>query len=143
DLMSDAVKLEERFEKSEIKTTQSVPEIQHPQEGKELPGEVDETQVDEADTMDQSDAIGVIRIDKMNTVLQIFDNASNQALLDGVGLVETTDFPSSEDNTISVIAGHRGSARGLTYFLDIEKLEIGDEIKITTPDEILYYEIVE
>lgn len=141
--MAAAAELEKQFETNEDKMIPSAHQVPNSQEVKELPGAVDVDQMDEADEIDQSDAIGVLRIDKMNSVLQIFDNASNQALLDGVGLVETTDFPSSENNTISVIAGHRGSARGLTYFLDIEKLEIGDEIKVTTPDEILYYEVVE
>lgn len=88
------------------------------------------------------EAIGVIRIDKINLVLPIYENASDQFLLDGVGIVETTDLPSSHKNTITVLAGHRGSRNGLEYFLNIGKLENGDEIKITTRKEILYYRVI-
>lgn len=92
------------------------------------------------DTVDNG-AIGVIRIDKIGIVLPIYNNASNQSLLDGAGLVETTDLPSSNKNTITVLAGHRGSRKGLKYFLNIQKLAIDDEIKITTRKEILYYKV--
>lgn len=68
-------------------------------------------------------AIGVIRIDKINLVLPIYENASDQFLLDEVGIVETTDLPSSHKNTITVLTGHRGSRSGLEYFLNIGKLE--------------------
>ncbi|MDY6044746.1 MAG: class C sortase [Peptoniphilus sp.] len=112
-----------------------------PDRGRELPGDIGVGR-GERDYVGRSEAIGVIRIDKIGALLRIFDNTSKEALLDGVGVVETTDFPSSEKNTISVLAGHRGSARGLRYFLDIGKLETGDEIKVTTRDEILYYRIV-
>lgn len=112
-------------------------------EVRELPGNIDVESLDKGDSIESEKAIGVIRIDKMDALLQIFDNTSERALLDGVGVVATTDPPSSQKGTICVLAGHRGSYRGLRYFLDIEKLDIGDEIKITTPKEILHYEIVE
>lgn len=95
----------------------------------------------EADSIKEKKAIGVIRIDKIDLVLPIYDNASSQSLLDGVGVLETTDSPSSDKNIITVLAGHRGSRSGLDYFLNIGKLEKSDEIKITTRKEILYYKV--
>ncbi|MCB6422900.1 class C sortase [[Clostridium] scindens] len=95
----------------------------------------------EAYSIKNDDAIGVVRIDKINLVLPIYDNASKQSLLDGVGLLETTDFPSSNKNMVTVLAGHRGSRSGLEYFLNIGKLKKGDDIKISTRKEILYYKV--
>ena len=97
---------------------------------------------DAGDTITYDNALGVIRIDKIGAVYPIFDNTNKKTLLLGVGVVDTTDPPSTKRNTLTVLAGHRGSGRGLDYFLHIGKLEPGDEIKITTRKEILYYRVV-
>ena len=94
------------------------------------------------DAIAYENAIGVIRIDKIDVVLPIFDNTSKKNLLLGVGVVKTTDPPSRSRNTITVLAGHRGSGKGLDYFLHINKLEPGDEIKITTRKQVLYYKVM-
>lgn len=94
------------------------------------------------DAITYENALGVIRIDKIDVVLPIFDNTSKKNLLLGVGVVKTTDPPSTEKNTITVLAGHRGSGKGLDFFLHINKLEPGDEIKITTRKQVLYYKVV-
>lgn len=93
------------------------------------------------DTITYENALGVIRIDKIGVVLPIFDNTSKKNLLLGAGVVKTTDPPSRSKNTITVLAGHRGSGKGLDYFLHIGKLEPGDEIKITTRKQVLYYQV--
>ena len=97
---------------------------------------------DAGDAITYDNALGVIRIDKIGAVYPIFDNTNKKTLLLGVGVVDTTDVPSTKRNTLTVLAGHRGSGRGLDYFLHIGKLEPGDEIKITTRKEILYYRVV-
>ena len=97
---------------------------------------------DAGDAITYDNALGVIRIDKIGAVYPIFDNTNKKTLLLGVGVVDTTDAPSTKRNTLTVLAGHRGSGRGLDYFLHIGKLEPGDEIKITTRKEILYYRVV-
>lgn len=94
------------------------------------------------DAIAYENAIGVIRIDKIDVVLPIFDNTSKKNLLLGAGVVKTTDPPSAEKNTITVLAGHRGSGKGLDYFLHINKLAPGDEIKITTRKQVLYYKVM-
>ena len=93
------------------------------------------------DAITYDNALGVIRIDKIGVVLPIFDNTSKKNLLLGAGVVKTTDPPSRSKNTITVLAGHRGSGKGLDYFLHIGKLEPGDEIKITTRKQVLYYQV--
>lgn len=110
-----------------------------------LSGKPQEKSADAADTGDAityDNALGVIRIDKIGAVYPIFDNTNKRTLLLGVGVVDTTDPPSTKRNTLTVLAGHRGSGRGLDYFLHIGKLEPGDEIKITTRKEILHYRVV-
>ena len=110
-----------------------------------LSGKPQEKFADAADTGDAityDNALGVIRIDKIGVVYPIFDNTNKKTLLLGVGVVDTTDPPSTKRNTLTVLAGHRGSGRGLDYFLHIGKLEPGDEIKITTRKEILHYRVV-
>lgn len=94
------------------------------------------------DAITYENALGVIRIDKIDVVLPIFDNTSKKNLLLGVGVVKTTDPPSRSKNTITVLAGHRGSGKGLDFFLHINKLEPGDEIKITTRKQVLYYKVM-
>lgn len=93
------------------------------------------------DAITYDNALGVIRIDKIGVVLPIFDNTSKKNLLLGAGVVKTTDPPSRSKNTITVLAGHRGSGKGLDYFLHIGKLAPGDEIKITTRKQVLYYQV--
>ena len=97
---------------------------------------------DTGDAITYDNALGVIRIDKIDVVLPVFDKANKKTLLLGVGVVDTTDPPSTKRNTLTVLAGHRGSGRGLDYFLHIGKLEPGDEIKITTRKEILHYRVM-
>ena len=88
-------------------------------------------------------AIGVLRIDKIGVITPISDNTSEQSLLEGSGIVEDTDIPTSEENTITVLAGHRGGINETQSFLNIDKLEKGDELKITTRKEELYYKVVD
>ena len=108
----------------------------------EKSGEPAAETADAGDAITYDNALGVIRIDKIGAVYPIFDNTNKKTLLLGVGVVDTTDPPSTKRNTLTVLAGHRGSGRGLDYFLHIGKLEPGDEIKITTRKEILYYRVV-
>lgn len=95
----------------------------------------------ERDDIQSDKAIGVLRIDKLNLLAQVFDNTESGSLYDGVGVIESTDLPSSKPGTTCAIAGHRGGVNEELSFLNIDKLEIGDEIKITTKDEALVYKV--
>lgn len=95
----------------------------------------------ERDDIKSEKALGVLRIDKLNLLAQVFDNTESGSLYDGVGVIESTDFPSSKPGTTCSIAGHRGGVNEELSFLNIDKLEIGDEIKITTKDEVLVYKV--
>lgn len=93
------------------------------------------------DDIKSDKAIGVLRIDKLNLLAQVFDNTESGSLYDGVGVIESTDLPSSKPGTTCAIAGHRGGVNEELSFLNIDKLEVGDEIKITTKDEVLVYKV--
>lgn len=103
----------------------------------------DDTKEDdvERDDIKSDKAIGVLRIDKLNLLAQVFDNTESGSLYDGVGVIESTDLPSSKPGTTCAIAGHRGGVNEELSFLNIDKLEVGDEIKITTKDEVLIYKV--
>lgn len=95
----------------------------------------------ERDDIKSDKAIGVLRIYKLNLLAQVFDNTESGSLYDGVGVIESTDLPSSKPGTTCAIAGHRGGVNEELSFLNIDKLEVGDEIKITTKDEVLLYKV--
>lgn len=103
----------------------------------------DDTKEDdvERDDIKSDKAIGVLRIDKLNLLAQVFDNTESGSLYDGIGVIESTDLPSSKPGTTCAIAGHRGGVNEELSFLNIDKLEAGDEIKITTKDEVLVYKV--
>lgn len=117
-------------------------------EKKDAPGEaanrtsydVEEDDI-ERDDIQSDKAIGVLRIDKLNLLAQVFDNTESGSLYDGVGVIESTELPSSKPGTTCAIAGHRGGVNEELSFLNIDKLEIGDEIKITKKDEVLVYKV--
>lgn len=92
-----------------------------------------------ADEISSDEAIGVIRVDKLGILAEIYDNTLEYTLLKGVGVIDTTDFPSSKLGTVSALAGHRGGRNEKLSFLNIHKLEYGDEIKVTTKNEVIKY----
>ena len=94
-----------------------------------------------ADEIRSEKAVAVIRIDKLKLLAQVFDNTDRATLYEGVGIIETTDLPSSELGTCSAIAGHRGGVNEDLSFLHIDQLENGDEVKVTTKDEVLVYKV--
>lgn len=89
-----------------------------------------------------SDEIGFVEIDKEKVLLPIFPGTSDKELRKGTGVVEGTDIPSLNKGTTSVIAGHRGGYNGEQSFLNIDKLENGDSIKVSTENGKLNYKVV-
>lgn len=94
-----------------------------------------------ADEIRSEKAVAVIRIDKLKLLAQVFDNTDKATLYEGVGIIETTDLPSSQLGTTCALAGHRGGVNEDLSFLNIDQLVDGDEIKVTTKDEVLVYKV--
>ena len=92
---------------------------------------------------EKSNAVAFLEVNKLGILLPVFEGTSNKELRDGVGLVEGTDYPSDELSTVSVIAGHRGGYNGEQTFLNVDKLNNNDEIKVTIKDKELLYKVVD
>lgn len=133
---ADALEVEKNFEQSI-----SLDEKNESQEDINLTSDDIEEDDIERDDIKSDKAIAVLRIDKLNLLAQVFDNTESDSLYDGVGIIESTDLPSSKPGTTCAIAGHRGGVNEELSFLNIDKLEVGDEIKITTKDEVLVYKV--
>lgn len=85
---------------------------------------------------------GVICIPAMDVELPLYLGADSENMAKGATVLGQTSIPIGGINTNAVIAGHRGWS-GYPYFLDIDKLQVGDEVRITNLWEELRYTVVE
>ncbi len=87
--------------------------------------------------------IGFVEIDKLGISLPIYPGTTDYELAMGVGIVESTDIPSAEPSSISVLAGHRGGRNMEQTFYRIDRLETGDEIRVLIGTEQLVYRVTQ
>ena len=88
-------------------------------------------------------AVGVLRIPKMgNLEMPIFLGASKAHMSRGAAQLGETSLPIGGKNTNCVLAGHRGW-NGARYFLDIERLELGDMVYIENFWDTLTYKVTD
>lgn len=90
----------------------------------------------------EEQVIGVIEIPVMDIELPIYLGARKENLAQGAALLGQTSFPVGGENSNSVIAGHRGW-KGIPMFREIERLKIGDTVRIRNFWETLTYEVTE
>lgn len=83
---------------------------------------------------------GYITIPKIKEKLPLYLGADKENLKAGAAILGQTSLPIGENNSNSVIAGHRGY-QGVPYFREIDKLKRGDEVIITNPWEKLRYNV--
>ena len=86
--------------------------------------------------------IGVLEIPVMELTMPVYLGASNAHLAAGAAVLGNTSAPIGGDNTNSVIAGHRGW-KGADYFRHIDRLAVGDEVRITNLWETLTYTVAD
>lgn len=86
--------------------------------------------------------IGVLEIPAMDLTMPIYLGASDSHLAAGAAVLGNTSAPIGGDNTNCVIAGHRGW-RGADYFRHIDKLAVGDTVKLTNLWETLTYTVMD
>lgn len=86
--------------------------------------------------------IGVLEIPVMELTMPVYLGASNAHLAAGAAVLGNTSAPIGGDNTNSVIAGHRGW-KGADYFQHIDRLAVGDEVRITNLWEALTYTVAD
>ena len=90
----------------------------------------------------EGEIIGVLEIPAMELTMPVYLGASDDHLAAGAAVLGNTSAPIGGDNTNCVIAGHRGW-RGADYFRHIDKLAVGDEVRITNLWETLTYTVAD
>ena len=86
--------------------------------------------------------IGVLEIPTMELTMPVYLGASDAYLAAGAAVLGNTSAPIGGDNTNCVIAGHRGW-RGADYFRHIDRLHVGDTVKLTNLWETLTYTVMD
>ena len=86
--------------------------------------------------------IAVLSVPAMELEMPVYLGASYDNMALGAAVLGQTSLPIGGSNTNCVIAGHRGW-NGAAYFLNIDKLRVGDELSITNLWETLDYIVSE
>ena len=87
--------------------------------------------------------IGSISIPAMSAEIPLYLGATAANMEYGAGVVAGTSMPLGESTSNTVIAAHRGGWHGLPMFRDIEDLQVGDTVTVTTPWDKLTYRVSE
>ena len=90
----------------------------------------------------EDEIIGVLEIPAMELTMPVYLGASDDHLAAGAAVLGNTSVPIGGANTNCVIAGHRGW-RGADYFRHIDKLTVGDTVKLTNLWETLAYTVAD
>ena len=90
----------------------------------------------------EDEIIGVLEIPVMELTMTVYLGASDDHLAAGAAVLGNTSAPIGGDNTNCVIAGHRGW-KGADYFRHIDKLAVGDTVKLTNLWETLTYTVAD
>ena len=90
----------------------------------------------------EDEIIGVLEIPAMELIMPVYLGASDAHLAAGAAVLGNTSAPIGGDNTNSVITGHRGW-RGADYFRHIDRLTVGDTVKLTNLWETLTYTVAD
>lgn len=86
--------------------------------------------------------IGTLWVPRMEVELPIYLGANSDTMAEGAGLLGQTSMPLGGANTNVVLAAHRGW-KGIPMFRDIQSIQPGDKVQITTPWETLVYRVCE
>lgn len=90
----------------------------------------------------QENIIGTIWIPRMEVELPIYLGATRANMKKGAVVLGQTSMPIGGKNTNAVIAAHRGGG-STPMFRNIQLLQTGDKIQVTTPFETLIYRVSE
>ena len=90
----------------------------------------------------EDEIIGVLEIPAMELTMPVYLGASDDHLAAGAAVLGNTSVPIGGANTNCVIAGHRGW-RGADYFRHIDKLTVGDTVKLTNLWDTLAYTVAD
>ena len=90
----------------------------------------------------EDEILGVLEIPVMELTMPVYLGASDDHLAAGAAVLGNTSAPIGGNNTNCVIAGHRGW-RGADYFRHIDRLHVGDTVKLTNLWETLTYTVMD
>lgn len=90
----------------------------------------------------EDEIIGMLEIPAMELTMPVYLGASDAHLAAGAAVLGNTSAPIGGDDTNCVIAGHRGW-KGADYFRHIDRLAVGDEVRITNLWETLIYAVTD
>lgn len=86
--------------------------------------------------------VAVLSIPAIELEMPVYLGASYDNMAAGAAVLGQTSLPIGGENTNCVIAGHRGW-NGAAYFLNIDKLQVGDKVQLINLWETLYYTVAE
>lgn len=89
----------------------------------------------------EDEVFGVLSVPAIELSMPIYLGASRANMAIGAALMTETSLPIGTPNSNAVICGHRGW-NGASYFLHIDKIQIGDTVTITNLWEELHYTVV-
>lgn len=89
----------------------------------------------------EDEIFGVISIPAIDLNMPIYLGASKANMAIGAAVMSETSLPIGTPNSNSVICGHRGW-NGASYFLHINRIQVGNIVTITSLWEELRYEVV-
>ena len=84
------------------------------------------------------DVVGMIEIPKLGVRLPLYLGCSIEYMHLGASVISQTSLPIGGEDTNTVLAGHRGE---VDKFIDIDKLQVGDEVLITNFWQQLTYKV--
>ena len=88
------------------------------------------------------DMIAALWIPRLNLDLPVYLGASTANMARGGALLGQTSMPLGGENTNTVIAAHRGYY-GAEMLRNVQQIQVGDKIQLTTPWERLIYRVSE
>ena len=88
------------------------------------------------------DMIAALWIPRLNLDLPVYLGASTANMARGGALLGQTSMPLGGENTNTVIAAHRGYY-GAEMLRNVQQIQVGDKIQLTTPWETLIYRVSE
>ena len=88
------------------------------------------------------EGLAMLWIPRLDLELPVYLGASRENMAKGAALLGQTSMPLGGENTNTVLAAHRGYY-GAEMLRNVQQIQVGDKIQLTTPWETLIYRVSE
>ena len=88
------------------------------------------------------EVLAMLWVPRLDLELPVYLGASRENMAKGGALLGQTSMPLGGENTNTVIAAHRGYY-GAEMLRNVQQIQIGDKIQLTTPWDTLIYRVAE